>query len=76
MYKRQALSSVNIVIIKSLSLTTSLIDFEISAPNSFSGSAFYIERLKAFNLNPDFNIFLAIGRPIRPVPINPIVIMV
>ena len=49
---------------------------EFGAPNSFSGSAFSIDRLKAFNLNPDFNIFLAIGRPIRPVPINPIVIMV
>ena len=71
-----AASSVSIVITKSLSLTTSPIVFEISAPNSFNGSAFSIDRLNAFNLNPDFNIFFAIGRPIRPVPINPIVIMV
>ena len=40
------------------------------------GSALFIERLKAFKLNPDFNKFVAIGRPIRPVPINPIFIMV
>ena len=50
--------------------------FDISAPNSFIGSALLIERLNAFSLKPDFNKFIAIGRPIRPVPIKPIFIMV
>ena len=33
--------------------------------------------LKAgFKLNPDFSKFFAIGKPIRPVPIKPILFMV
>ena len=39
------------------------------------GSALFIVRLNALNFNPDFNIFFAIGRPIRPVPTKPIFIM-
>ena len=32
--------------------------------------------LKAFKLKPDFNIFFAIGRPIRPIPIKPIFLLI
>ena len=67
-----AMSSVNIVIITSLSFITSLIDFEISAPNFLNGSAFSIDLLNALSLKPDFNKFFAIGKPMRPVPIKPI----
>ena len=67
-----AISSVNIVIITSQLLTTSFIDFEISAPNFLNGSAFSIDLLNTLSLNPDFNKFFAIGKPMRPVPIKPI----
>ena len=58
-----AISSVNIVIIKLLSLTTSPKLYDISAPNSFKGSALLIDLLNTFNLIPDFNKFFAIGKP-------------
>ena len=45
------------------------------AENIFNVSSFSIDRLNAINLNPEFKIFLAIGRPIRPVPIKPMLIM-
>ena len=53
-----------------MSLTTLLKVFDISAPNSFKGSALLIDRLNTFKLIPAFNKFFAIGKPIRPVPIK------
>ena len=40
--------------------------------NSFSGSALFFDLLNTVKLYPAFTIFLDIGRPIRPMPINPI----
>ena len=71
-----AISSVSIVITTSLSFTTSFIEVVISAPNSFKNSAFFCDLLNTFKLYPPFNIFFAIGRPIKPMPIKAIFLLI
>ena len=70
------------VITISLSFTTSSIDLDMIPPNSFKGSALLSVLLKAgyelnaFKLNPALKIFLAIGKPIKPIPIKPIFLLI
>ena len=67
-----ALSSDNMVIIRSWSLTTSFRELHTFAPNFFSLMALFLVLLKTLTSYFDFRRFLAIGNPIKPIPIKPI----